>query len=290
MKQRTLINAVSGARPSTILEGIKQSLSALISSKDHWDSGNSARPQSRRNEYLEVRYLLDRCAAFAMLAGLAPLLATLYLAVKWTSKGDPIYRQTRLGRYGKRFSIYKFRSMRLDAEADGKPVWSKKGDPRVTPIGRFLRWSHLDELPQLWNIAKGEMALIGPRPERPEIVEPLCYEVDDYLQRHNVLPGVTGLSQVSLPPDTDLCSVRRKTILDLNYVRDVSFKLDAHILFCTCMLFFGLKRAVDQDTWMRFSRCTNESVFDREDRRDNSPSSPEAKPRRALHEHVTVAG
>ena len=120
------------------------------------------------------------------------------------------------------------------------PRWSMPGDPRVTCIGAFLRASHLDELPQLLNVLRGEMSLIGPRPERPEFVPELERELPGYWQRLTVRPGVTGLAQVQLPPDTDLNSVRRKLAHDLYYIRHLSPWLDLRLLLCTAVYALGL--------------------------------------------------
>ncbi len=203
--------------------------------------------------YLLRRRSLDQIVALLLLVACSPLLLTLILLVRLTSKGAAVYTQRRVGLNGRVFTLYKFRSMCVDAEKGTGAVWSQPGDPRVTPIGCFLRWSHLDELPQLVNILRGEMALIGPRPERPEIVETLRREIPGYVDRLSVLPGVTGLAQVTLPPDSNLSSVRRKTILDRQYVQTASAALDLHILFCTLMLAFGLQRRMDSQVWLAFA-------------------------------------
>jgi len=156
-----------------------------------------------------------------------------------TSRGPSLYAQKRLGRDGRAFKIYKIRSMIVDSEASG-PRWSTEGDPRVTPVGRFLRRSHLDELPQLWNILKGEMSLVGPRPERPEFVHQLKVALPRYTERLTVKPGVTGLAQVQLPPDTDLSSVRRKLDCDLRYIEIMNPWLDLRIVACTAFGLLGI--------------------------------------------------
>ena len=132
-----------------------------------------------------------------------------------------------------RFRMYKIRTMRRDAEAHTGPVWTKTKDPRITRIGRILRKLHLDELPQLLNVMRGEMSLVGPRPERPEFVEVLAEEIPGYMDRVLVCPGVTGLAQVNLPPDTDLKSVRRKLLLDRQYVAEAGLLLDVRLFLCT---------------------------------------------------------
>src|SRR5207249_2271789 len=155
--------------------------------------------------------------------------------VKLTSPGPILYSQTRLGRHGRSYTIYKIRSMSHNCEKQSGPRWSTAGDSRVTPIGRLLRRTHVDELPQLWNVLRGEMSLIGPRPERPEFVPQLERALPQYRQRLLVRPGVTGLAQVQLPPDSDLASVRRKLAYDLYYVHGCNFCLDVQLLLATVL-------------------------------------------------------
>jgi lipopolysaccharide/colanic/teichoic acid biosynthesis glycosyltransferase len=181
-------------------------------------------------------------AVIALLA--APVLVVVAVLVKLTSRGPIIYSQTRLGRDGRPFRIYKFRTMWHDCERHSGPRWSTPGDPRVTPLGRFLRATHLDELPQLWNVLKGEMSLVGPRPERPEIIPVLEQAIPAYRERLRVRPGVTGLAQVQLPPDTDLASVRRKVACDLHYVRHGGLLLDLRLIACTALAVLGVPYAV----------------------------------------------
>jgi lipopolysaccharide/colanic/teichoic acid biosynthesis glycosyltransferase len=146
-----------------------------------------------------------------------------------------------VGKGGRIFTIYKIRTMRLDAELQTGPVWTTSfRDPRITPVGRLLRWSHLDELPQLYNVVIGEMALVGPRPERPEFAQALADEISGYLDRLLVLPGVTGLAQVNLPPDTNIDSVRRKLVLDLAYIRQGTIWLDMRLVLATAAPLLGL--------------------------------------------------
>jgi len=162
------------------------------------------------------------------------------LAVKLTSRGPAFYTQTRVGQDGHLFTIYKIRTMIHKCESLTGPRWTTPGDPRVTPVGWFLRRTHFDELPQLLNVLRGEMSLIGPRPERPEFVAKLERVIPGYGQRHRVLPGITGLAQVQLPPDTDIDSVRRKVSYDLHYVRRISLILDARILIATGLHLLGV--------------------------------------------------
>jgi lipopolysaccharide/colanic/teichoic acid biosynthesis glycosyltransferase len=173
-----------------------------------------------------------------------PVVALAALAVRLTSRGPAFYTQTRTGRGGATFTIFKLRSMVDKCESLTGPRWTIPGDPRITPIGWFLRRSHIDELPQLLNVLKGEMSLIGPRPERPEFVQELERSIKDYHDRHAVLPGITGLAQVQLHPDTDLESVRRKLVCDRYFVAHMSLWLDCRIILATGLHMFGLSFAM----------------------------------------------
>lgn len=194
--------------------------------------------------YFRWKGILDRAGAALMLIAALPVIAALMLLVKLSSPGPAIFRQKRVGKNGRCFWILKLRTMRADAEHGSGAVWSQKGDPRVTLLGRVLRKLHLDELPQLINVLRGEMSLIGPRPERPEFVPALAERIPGYLDRLAVLPGVTGLAQVNLPADSDLHGVRKKLALDLEYVHEANFWLDIRILICTAgrMIRFPLRR------------------------------------------------
>ncbi len=205
--------------------------------------------------YFRWKGAVDRLAAAVLLVPGVPLILILILVVRLTSRGTAIYRQVRVGLGGKIFTMYKIRTMVADAEARSGAVWTQPGDPRITLVGRIFRKLHLDELPQLFNVLKGDMSLIGPRPERPEFVEALAKAIDGYLGRITVRPGITGLAQINLPPDTDLDSVRRKLVLDLEYVRSASLSLDVRMFLCTlvrlcglpgerAMQLFGLRREV----------------------------------------------
>jgi lipopolysaccharide/colanic/teichoic acid biosynthesis glycosyltransferase len=172
-----------------------------------------------------------------------PIMAVTILLVRLTSPGKAIFRQTRVGLGGREYVMYKIRSMRINAEKDG-PTWAKRGDARVTPVGRVIRALHLDEFPQLVNVLRGEMALIGPRPERPEFVANLALQIPGYLDRLLVRPGITGLAQINLPPDEDLESVRRKLAVDLIYIERGSAWLDLRIFACTFLRLLGLQGAL----------------------------------------------
>src|SRR5262249_20718427 len=154
--------------------------------------------------------------------------------------GPAIYSQVRLGRGGRPFLIYKLRTMYHKCEAETGPQWCAKGDPRVTPVGRFLRTTHIDELPQLWNVLRGDMSLVGPRPERPEIIDELERHLAGYRNRLSVKPGVTGLAQIQLPSDTTVESVREKLILDLCYVQRFGAWLDFRIQVGTILYLAGV--------------------------------------------------
>jgi len=134
--------------------------------------------------------------------------------------------------------MYKIRTMRQDAESASGPVWTQVHDPRVTLLGRVLRKLHLDELPQLFNVLKGEMSLVGPRPERPEFVCVLAEAVPGYRDRLAVRPGVTGLAQVNLPPDSDIASVQRKLVLDCEYIEHGGLRMDLRLMLCTFLRIF----------------------------------------------------
>ena len=193
-----------------------------------------------RPVYDAVKAVGDVVLAAVLLALAAPVILLSALAVKLTSAGPALYSQIRLGKNGRPFILYKVRTMRHDCEKASGARWSTPGDPRITPVGWFLRKTHLDELPQLWNVLKGDMSLVGPRPERPEFVPALERAVPHYRDRLAVRPGVTGLAQVQLPADTDLDSVRRKLAYDLYYIRYRGFWLDLRLLACTAVHMAGL--------------------------------------------------
>src|SRR5438552_2142871 len=174
----------------------------------------------RHSWYLAVKAALEWLFALVLLAPAAIIVALCALAVRLTSQGPAIYRQQRVGRNGRLYWIFKLRSMRHNCEQGTGAVWSSgKDDPRVTRIGRFLRDTHLDELPQLWNVLTFQMSLIGPRPERPELMASLEREIPYYRDRLLVRPGLTGLAQMQLPPDSDVSSVKRKLAYDRYYVQ-----------------------------------------------------------------------
>ena len=192
--------------------------------------------------------LFNVIVAGLMLVVASPIMLLAALAIRLTSPGPIFYMQTRVGidrRWnrtravrerrredlgGVPFTIYKFRSMRVDAELNGQAVWATQNDDRVTAVGRFMRKSRIDELPQLLNVIKGEMNLVGPRPERPSIFVRLREQVDDYPLRQRVRPGITGLAQISNPYDRDLDDVRRKVHFDVEYMKRQGVLEDVRIM------------------------------------------------------------
>jgi exopolysaccharide biosynthesis polyprenyl glycosylphosphotransferase len=173
----------------------------------------------------------DVCGALGGLILMAPLFAVLALLIKRSSPGPVFYRQKRCGENGREFTIYKFRTMRRDAEKETGPVWAVENDPRRTTFGAFLRRTNIDELPQLWNVLRGDMSLIGPRPERPHFVEKFKDDIDRYIWRHASKPGMTGWAQVNgLRGNT---SITERIKYDLYYLENWSLSLDFKILIRT---------------------------------------------------------
>ncbi len=180
-----------------------------------------------------VRRALNFIVAFAGTVISLPLLPFIVLAVKLDSSGPVLYRQQRVGRRGVVFYCYKFRTMRVDAEADTGATWAADDDPRITRVGKFLRVTRLDEIPQLWCVLKGDMHFVGPRPERPEFVEWLSQEIPYYGVRHVVRPGITGWAQVQYKYGNTLGDAREKLQYDLFYIKNASLGLDLLIIFQT---------------------------------------------------------
>jgi len=194
-----------------------------------------ASTRSRYVKYNVIKRVFDIILSVIVLALAAPIILLCAIVVRLSSKGSPLYSQRRLGCRGRVFTIYKIRTMYPDSERSSEAVWAGSGDPRVTPVGRILRCCHLDELPQLVNILIGDMSLIGPRPERPEIAAQVQLALPDYPRRLEIRPGLTGLAQVLQDPDVDLQSVRRKVNYDLFYLNHMSFWLDLRIVLATVL-------------------------------------------------------
>jgi lipopolysaccharide/colanic/teichoic acid biosynthesis glycosyltransferase len=211
----------------------------------------SSVPETYRNEVRRIaadhplwKSAMDFVLALVLFLPCMSVAAVAMMLVRLTSRGSPLYCQTRLGLGSRPFTIYKIRTMYHDCERLTGPQWWKPGDPRVTWIGRFLRLTHIDEFPQLWNILRGEMSLVGPRPERPAIAAQLERALPRYRERLRVRPGVTGLAQVQLPPDTDLASVRRKLACDLAYIAQVNPWLDLRLMTATALGILGTPASV----------------------------------------------
>jgi sugar transferase (PEP-CTERM system associated) len=182
---------------------------------------------------MAAKRVCDITAAALMLIVLAPIMAATALLVKLTSPGPVLYHQVRVGQHGRVFTIRKFRSMRADAEATTGAVWATQNDVRITSVGRLIRKSRLDELPQLWNVLVGDMSLIGPRPERPEFVKTLTEQIPFYGQRHVIRPGLTGWAQVRYVYGASVEDAMEKLQYDLYYMKNMSLALDALIAFET---------------------------------------------------------
>lgn len=219
-------------------------------------------PQPKISSYISQSWKtgLDKAIAFTLLPLVLPIVGVLIVIVRLTSKGPAIYSQVRVGKDGKNFTMYKIRSMRIDAESATGAVWASRKDPRVTLVGKIIRKLHLDELPQLYNVIRGDMSLVGPRPERPEFVEALEEKIDGYCHRSLVKPGITGYAQLNLPSDIDLNDVRKKLVLDFEYIENASMWFDLRLIFGTALkvvkltgriplTVLGLYRPVESSAW-----------------------------------------
>ena len=219
-------------------------------------------PEPGVSGYFKYKRYVDFPIALLLSIVALPIIILTWLLVRVTSQGPGIYKQVRLGLDGKPFIIYKIRTMRVDAEAATGAVWATQNDKRVIPIGRFLRKTHIDELPQLYNVLRGDLALVGPHPERPEFITELEKRIDGYAYRLYVKPGLTGLAQLNLGSDVDMNDVRRKLVLDFEYIEDASFLFDMRVLICSAfktvslcrpamLNFFRLYRDVEKSRWVK---------------------------------------
>ena len=182
-----------------------------------------------RKRYRQLRPITDYGISIIALLISSPVLLVVAIMIKLTSSGPVFYRQSRMGRNGCLFNIIKFRTMYVGAESQTGPVWTKENDPRVTSIGRFLRRTHIDELPQLINVLKGDMCLIGPRPERPFFADIFKAEIHGYTRRLSVKPGITGLAQCCHKYDETINDVKRKLRYDILYIKRMCWMLDMKI-------------------------------------------------------------
>ena len=206
--------------------------------------------------YHRRKRVLDVVLASVALTALLPVFILVAIAVRLDSRGPVLYEQERVGldrrrghastpaggnrrkkaSYGRPFTIYKFRSMVADAEKHTGPVWAAERDPRATRVGAFLRRSHLDEIPQLLNVLRGEMSMVGPRPERPQLFGDLVAQIPEYALRCRTLPGITGIAQIKNGYDSSLESAARKVQYDLYYIRNGSALLDLRIMTATALV------------------------------------------------------
>ncbi|MBA3805581.1 MAG: TIGR03013 family PEP-CTERM/XrtA system glycosyltransferase [Acidobacteria bacterium] len=191
----------------------------------------SGRGRQKRFDTL-TRTIMHRSVALVSAILSLPLAILTALLIKLDSRGPVLYRQERVGMNGQSFTLMKFRSMRTDAEKDG-PIWASQTDDRTTRVGRIIRVIRIDEIPQFWNILKGEMSFVGPRPERPHFVLQLAEEIPYYEQRHLIAPGLTGWAQIKYPYGASIEDARQKLQYDLYYIKNQSLALDAAILFET---------------------------------------------------------
>lgn len=192
----------------------------------------AGRPKDTRLKTV-FRELIHRGLALIGLILSLPIAVLTAVLIKLESRGEIFYRQERVGKNGKIFKVIKFRSMRVDAEKDGKPVWATASDDRVTRVGKIIRKIRVDEIPQFWNIIKGEMSFVGPRPERPHFVAQLAEEIPFYEHRHLVAPGLTGWAQIKYPYGASVEDARQKLQYDLYYIKNQSLALDLVIVFET---------------------------------------------------------
>jgi sugar transferase (PEP-CTERM system associated) len=187
-----------------------------------------------------VKRMLDLALSIILGVLTAPIMLLTALAIRLDSQGPILYSQERVGENGRVFTVFKFRSMRTDAEQAGRPVWARDKDDRITRVGRFIRKTRLDELPQLWNVMRGDMSFVGPRPERPFFVEQLAREIPFYMQRHAVKPGLTGWAQVKYEYGSSIEDAMEKLRYDLYYIKHLSVFFDLTIVLDTVkVVLFG---------------------------------------------------
>jgi exopolysaccharide biosynthesis polyprenyl glycosylphosphotransferase len=193
----------------------------------------TAAPFERSSGSRALKRLFDLVAATIFLIVTAPISLLVAILIKLHDGGPVLFRQARVGRGGTVFVLCKFRSMRVDAEADTGPVWAQRDDPRVTAIGRWMRPFGIDEIPQVWNVLRGDMSFVGPRPERPEFVHTLEAAIPWYNHRHAVRPGITGWAQVNFPYGATVDAARQKLEYDLYYLTHACVRMDIAIMLRT---------------------------------------------------------
>ncbi|MFP4416908.1 MAG: sugar transferase [Chitinivibrionales bacterium] len=217
----SLIDVISGHLKTHQIFGIP----LMVLLKDHMPSWEA-----------QIKRLIDIAVSFSVLSLGAPFWLLVALGVKLSSSGPAVYKQERIGQNGKPFIMMKFRSMYEDAEKKSGPVWATENDPRITPFGRFLRKTRLDEIPQFINVLKGEMSLVGPRPERRHFIEELQKEIPWYVRRIKMKPGITGWAQIKHKYDETIEDVKQKVMYDLYYFENMSILLDLKIILRTFMV------------------------------------------------------
>ena len=193
---------------------------------------NGALNDDQRYPRNTMKRLLDLILAASLIVFTLPVMIIVALAIKCNGPGPVIYRQDRVGRGGRPFNLLKFRSMVPNAEQDG-PVWAAEQDVRVTHVGRIIRLLRIDELPQLLNVMRGEMSMVGPRPERPYFVDHLATKIPRFVERHAVTPGITGWAQINYPYGASIEDAQHKLGYDLYYIQHQSLGLDLSILIST---------------------------------------------------------
>ena len=182
---------------------------------------------------VSVKRLIDILISIGIVAGLMPFWLLIGIIIQIDSRGKILYRQERVGKESRQFNIFKFRSMSIDAESETGPVWATEDDPRVTRVGKFLRATRIDEVPQFINVLLGDMSLVGPRPERQYFVDRLKKEMPLYVRRLRIRPGITGWAQVKHKYDESLDDVKRKLRYDLFYLENMSLRMDFKIILST---------------------------------------------------------
>jgi lipopolysaccharide/colanic/teichoic acid biosynthesis glycosyltransferase len=242
---------MTSARSETLMPGVRNSGPVARAGTEHAPERAGATRRSERSAKEVLHYAVNALLAALALVLVSPVMLLVAVLVKLTSRGPMLYTQTRVGLDrrrdrgygenhrraldigGKPFTIYKFRTMYVNAEAGSGPVWATRNDPRITPVGGFLRQYRLDELPQLLNVLRGEMNLVGPRPERPAIFAELRQNISEYAMRQRAKPGITGLAQINQHYDVCLDDVRRKVEYDLEYIQRQSLVEDLKIMLKT---------------------------------------------------------
>lgn len=224
----SLMDVISGHLKTHSVAGVQ----LIVLLKDHMPAWQA-----------QIKRIFDIVVSLIVLVPFFPIWVMVGLIVKLTDPGPAVYSQERIGQNGKPFVMYKFRSMYTDAEAKSGPAWATENDPRITPWGRFMRKTRLDEVPQMWNVLKGEMSFVGPRPERQHFIDKLTLEIPWYIKRLKMKPGVTGWAQVKHKYDETIEDVKTKVMYDLYYFENMSLLLDIKIIFQTVMVVFTGKGA-----------------------------------------------